>query len=277
MWLRSGVFNGTTIIPIASAHLPSWMRAYIAFVGGRPSTQIPSDALLDRNGHAIPRPAITRANAVEHLPTRAINPSDAGAVPCAIRERRSPGIAPLAETVSTVTPWPHPQRGSFPACANATFRIDATTLAVAVLLNANDPDQPAPPLPELTRVPGQPGLLGAPGLGTIGFPEGASMGDFGGHATPFAISSVGQPQFGAPAGIQQVTNHDVTARRRTRLADRPRRNPPATHPPPRSLDRHTQTGPQRARLLAALTVTRNPPHKTVTVLRPSSERREGAC
>ncbi len=239
------LFNGTTIIPIASAHLPSWMRAYIAFVLGRPSTQIPSDLLLDRSGHAIPQPAITRANAAEHLPTRAINPSDTGAVPCAIRERSSSGIAPLAETVSTVAPWPRRQRDSFLACANATFRIDATTLAVAVLLNASDPDQPAPPLPELTRVPGQPGLLGARGLGTIGFPEGAGVGDFSGHATPFAISLVGQPQFGAPAGIQQVTNHDVTARR-DGLA---------------WLIAQGGTGPQRARLLAALTVTPNSRHQ----------------
>ncbi len=232
------LFNGTTIIPIASPHLPSWMRAYIAFVRGRRPLRIGPDTLLDRNGHAIPQPTITRANAVQHLPTHAINPSDAGAVPCAIRERSTAGIAPLAQATSTVARWPRPQPGAFLACANATFRVDGTTLAVAVLVNANEPEQPAPPLPELAPITGQAGLLGARGLGTIGFPEGTSVGDFSGHATPFAIPP-GQEQSGAPAGIQQVTDHDLTARR-DGLA---------------WLIAQGGTGPQRARLLAALTVT----------------------
>jgi hypothetical protein len=232
------LFNGTTIVPIANAHLPSWMRAYIAFVRGRPPLRIRPDTLLDHSGHTIPQPTITRANAVEHLPTHAINPNDAGAVPCAVRERSSAGIAPLAQTVSTVAPWPRPQPGAFLACANATFRVDGTTLAVAVLVNANAPDQGAPPLPELAPLSGQAGLLGARGLGTIGFPEGAGVADFSGHATTFAIPA-GQQQFGAPAGILLVTNHDVTARR-DGLA---------------WLIAQGGTGAQRARLLATLTVT----------------------
>jgi hypothetical protein len=232
------LFNGATIIPIASPHLPSWMRAYIAFVRGRPPTHLPSDTLLDRRGHPIPQPVITRANAVEHLPTRAINPTTRRAVPCAIREHPSTGITPLAETVSTVRRWPRSQPGSFLACANATYRVGTATLAAAVLLNAENPSQPAPPLPELTPKPGHPGLLSARGLGAIGFPEGTGVADFSGHATAFSIPA-NQQQFGAPNHLQLVTNHDVTARR-DGIA---------------WLVAQGGTAAQRVRLLAALTVT----------------------
>jgi hypothetical protein len=235
------LFNGTTIVPIANAHLPSWMRAYIAFVRGPLPIRPRPDTLLDRGGHTVPQPIITRADAVKHLPTHAINPNDAAAVPCAIRERSSTGITALAQAVSTVAPWPRRQPGAFLACANATFRVGTATLAVAVLVDANHPDQPAPPLRELVPLTGQPDLLGARGLGTIGFPEGTSVADFGGDTAPFAIPA-GQQQFGAPAGIQQVTNHDLTARRDGRAW----------------LIAQGGTGAQRARLLAALTVTENP-------------------
>jgi hypothetical protein len=106
-----------------------------------------------------------------------------------------------------------------------------------VLINADNPAQPAPALPELTPDPRHPGLLSGRGLGTIGFPEGAGVADFSGHATAFATPTA-QEQFGAPDDIQQVSNHDVTAHR-TGIA---------------WLIAEGGTDAQRARLLAALTV-----------------------
>jgi hypothetical protein len=65
-------------------------------------------------------PIVTAANAVEHLPIRAIDRGirAARAVPCARTVR---GLKPIAETVSTPVPWPRHQAGAFEACSKRDF------------------------------------------------------------------------------------------------------------------------------------------------------------
>lgn len=198
-------WNGRIVLPISSARLPPGTRAYFIVAPpvspashGRPES-LPK--LFDSSGRQIPEPEITSENAVEHLPQLGVNPGRPGTARCAVRARQVPRLVPLAETVTTPVPWPRHQPGAFLACANATFRLDGTTLAVAVLVDAANGRRPAPPLPELQPDLAHAGLLTGRELGNIGFPQGSFVANFGGG------------QAFAPTRNQQFANHDVSARR----------------------------------------------------------------
>jgi hypothetical protein len=111
-------------------------------------------------------------------------------------------LVALTETVTAPAPWPRHQPGAFLACANATYRVDGTLVGIAVLVDASHPRRPAPPLSELQPDPAHPGLLSGHELGSIGFPQGSSVGNFGG----------GQA-FATPRRHEEFANHDVSARR----------------------------------------------------------------
>jgi len=206
---------GRTVVPISDPRLPPGMRAFFTIHPPLGQSDRPpwTETLLDSHGHVIPVPMVTAANAVEHLPLRAIDPRHPGNAPCAVRARTVRGVKPIAETVSTPVPWPRHHSGAFEACSNATFRLGSSTLAVALLINASDPQRPAPPLPELRVDPRRRGLLTGTGLGSIGFPEGSGVADFSAHARPFHLLAGQQVQVGTPADVQALANHDVSARR----------------------------------------------------------------
>lgn len=194
---------GTVVQPINDASLPAGTRAYFIVAPpnrGRPKPEL--TMLFDSSGRQIPGPEISRQNAVEHLPQIAVNPRDPGAAPCAVRDSSAPRAVPLTETVTTPVPWPRHQAGAFLACANATYNVDGTTLAVAVLVDATNALRTAAALPELQPDPAHPGLLTGHELGNIGFPSGLTVSNGGG----------GQA-FNTPTRYQEFANHDVTARR----------------------------------------------------------------
>jgi hypothetical protein len=99
-----------------------------------------------------------------------------------VRPSTVPHLVPLSQTVTTPVPWPRRQTGAFLACANATYKLDGTTLGVAVLVDASNAQRPAPPLPELQPDPVHPGLLTGHELGNIGFPQGGIFNGAGGQA-----------------------------------------------------------------------------------------------
>jgi hypothetical protein len=195
-------WDGRLVVPISNPRLPPRTRAYLIVApvsNGRPHT-LPK--LFDSSGHQIPEPQITRENAVEHLPQLAVNPRNPGTARCAMRTSSVAHLVPLTESITTPAPWPRHQPGAFLACANTTYTLDRTTLAVAVLVDAANALRPAPPLPELQADPAHPGLLSAHELGNIGFPSGLSVFNGGG----------GQA-FNTPTRYQALANHDVSARR----------------------------------------------------------------
>lgn len=197
-------WDGKTVAPAASPNLPAGTRAYF-MVGrtpsGRPFPRLPR--LFDGAGHQIVEPLITRQTAVEHLPQIAVDPRNPGTSPCAVRASTVAHLVPVAETVTTPVPWPRHQPGAFLACANATYRLGGTTLAVAVLVDATNARQPAPALPELQRDAAHPGLLTGHELGNIGSRQG-----FG------ALIVGGGQAFQMPrARYQQTANNDISARR----------------------------------------------------------------
>jgi hypothetical protein len=111
----------------------------------------------------------------------------------------------LTETLTTPVPWPRRQPGAFLTCANATYKLDGTTLGVAVLVDATNAQRPAPPLPELQPDPAHPGLLTGHELGNIGFPHGLGVfNGAGGQAFQTFNTHARRPQF---------ADHDVSARR----------------------------------------------------------------
>jgi hypothetical protein len=195
-------WDGRIVLPISSPRLPRGTRAYF-IVAPASNGRFPKlPKLFDSSGHQIPEPLISRENAVEHLPQIAVNPRNPGAARCAVRASSVPRLVPLTETVATPVPWPRHQPGAFLACANATFRLDGSALAVAILVDATNALRPAPPLPELQPDPAHPGLLTGHELGNIGFPQGLGVANFGG----------GQA-FNTPTRYQEFANHDVSARR----------------------------------------------------------------
>jgi hypothetical protein len=195
-------WKGKLVQPISDPRLPPRTRAYFVVAPadyGRPE-RLPK--LFDSNGHEIPQPLIFRANAVEHLPQIAVDPRNPGAAKCAVRASSVARLVPLTETLTTPAPWPRHQPGAFLACANATYRLDGTVLALAVLVDATDAERAAPPLPELRPDPSHPGLLTGHELGNIGFPQGLGVANLGGGRA-----------FDTPTRHQEFANHDVTAKR----------------------------------------------------------------
>lgn len=228
--------DGATLTPISDPRLPAGTRAVVRVAPLSASRKIkgaplgvslpPSSTLLGAHGQALPVPQILRANAVEHLPLRVVNPSDPVGGGCAIRMRSVTGLVALSQTVITPVPWPRREVGAFLACANATYRLGNTTLAAAVLVNATNPQQGAPPLPGLVADNTDPGILVGSELGSIGFPQGLGVFN-GGRGNPFDT----------PTRHQTLTNHDISARRAGRGW----------------LIAESGTPTQRATLLAALT------------------------
>ena len=197
-------WGGQVVLPIKSPRLPPGTRAYFIVAPGGPAGLGPPGLpkLFDSSGRVIFDPLITRETAVEHLPQIVVDPRNPGTAPCAVRPSTVPHLVPLSQTVTTPVPWPRRQPGAFLACANATYKLDGTTLGVAVLVDASNAQRPAPPLPELQPDPAHPGLLTGHELGNIGFPHGFGVFNGGG----------GQA-FNTPTGHQEFVNHDVTARR----------------------------------------------------------------
>jgi len=196
-------WDGRVFLPIESPRLPPGTRAY--FTAGPPAREVRFAGLprlFDSVGHEIPQPLISRENAVEHLPLIAVSPREPGKAACALRASNIPHLVALAQTVATPVSWPRRQPGAFLACANATYRLDGSTLGVAVLLDATNARRPAPPLSELQPDPAHPGLLAGHELGNIGFPQGLSVFNGGG----------GQA-FNTTTRRQQFANHDLSARR----------------------------------------------------------------
>jgi hypothetical protein len=195
--------SGATLTPVSSPRLPPGTLAYFTFE--RQSDKPPlfkPVRLFNASGAQLAQPVISREDAVEHLPQLAVNPYRPGSARCAVHIAPAAHLVAFGETVTPPLAWPRHQAGAFLACANATFELNATRLGVAVLVNASDPAQPAPALPELQPDPGHPGVLTGHELGNIGFHQGFSVADFGG----------GQA-FNTPTRHQQFADHDVSARR----------------------------------------------------------------
>lgn len=197
-------WGGQVVLPIKSPRLPPGTRAYFIVAPGGPAGLGPPGLPkpFDSSGRAISNPLITRETAVEHLPQIVVNPRNPGTAPCAVRPSRVPHLVPLAQTVTRPVPWPRRQPGGFLACANAAYKLDGTTLGVAVLVDATNAQRPAPPLPELQLDPAHPGLLTGHELGNIGFPHGEGV-----------FNAAGGQAFNTTTRHQEFADHDVSARR----------------------------------------------------------------
>jgi hypothetical protein len=195
-------WDGKVVLTIKSPRLPPGTRAY--FIVGRARNLSPGlPKLFDSSGQEIPDPLISRENAVEHLPQIAVDPSHPSDAPCAVRASSVPNLVPLSQTVTTPVPWPRRQPGAFLACANAIYKLNGTTLGIAVLVDASNARRPGPPLPELQPDPAHRGLLTGHELGTIGFPHGLGVLN-GGGGQAFNTTTTRQQEF---------ANHDISARR----------------------------------------------------------------
>ena len=224
--------GGPTITPVSDPRLPRGTRALVR-VGPAPklgkhgpTAPFPREQWLDARGRVLPMPVIGRANAVEHLPLRTLNPRHPSPGGCTVLARPLPGLVALSQTVARALPWPRREPGAFLACANATYRLGASMLAVAVLVDATNPRRRAAPLPGLVAAPANPGVLIGSELGSIGFPQGLEI---------FAAGR--QQPFNTPTTHQALADHDISARRAA----------------PGWLIAEGGTAAQRTKLLAALT------------------------
>ncbi len=144
--------------------LPRSWKAVVAF------TSVPLDQIqpvpLDRYGHAI---AARRASSGRLLPAsggvspvRSYVPGSASPSPCSIGRVRAAVVTAQSEIVATGTPalGSRVVPGTLFSCARSWFSIKGQSQApsAAVLLNAQDPRRPAPPLPGLTPT-GQAGVF----------------------------------------------------------------------------------------------------------------------
>jgi hypothetical protein len=200
--------DGARITPVSDPRLPRGTRALVR-VGPAPKlgkhgtpVPFPRETWLDAHGRVLPMPVIGRANAVEHLPLRTLDPQHPSGGGCAVLARALPGLVALSQTVVRAVPWPRREPGAFLACANATYRLGTSTLAVAVLVDATNPARRAAALPGLIADPANPGVLIGAALGSIGFPQGLGV---------FALGR--QQPFDTPSTHQALADHDVSARR----------------------------------------------------------------
>ncbi len=200
--------DGATLTPVSDPRLPRGTRALVRVVlrpklgKGRRLIPFPREQWLDARGRVLPMPAIGRADAVEHLPLRALNPRQPARGGCTVLARPLPGLVALSQTVVRAVPWPRREPGAFLACANASYRLGTSALAVAVLVDATNPGRRAAPLPGLVADRANPGLLTGAELGSIGFPQGLGV---------FAVGR--QQPFDTPTAHQALADHDVSARR----------------------------------------------------------------
>jgi hypothetical protein len=208
--------DGVGIKPIADPRLPGWVRAAVRVYTPREAAKA-SDGrlfirseLLEANGHQVSEQPIMSTEAVEHLPLTTLDPNHPADLPCTVHARSTPGLVALSQTVTAPIPWPRRAPGGFLACANAIYKLNATNLGVAVLVNALNPRQSAGPLPGLSRDPSHRGILLGDELGTIGYPEGMSVGSFGPRNRAF--DSFGPHQWDL-LEEHNARNHNISARR----------------------------------------------------------------
>lgn len=181
--------DGARLRPIGSPRLPDWMRAAVRVYSSREAQaddnrRFDREELLDANGQRLRVPVTSSSEAVEHLPLFTLDAAHPANLPCTIHAHALAGLVALSQTVTARVSWPRRAPGGFFVCANATYRLDGTDMAAAVLVNALDPQQSSGALPGLELDPSHRGILLGGELGTIGYPEGSSVsnGDPGSHA-----------------------------------------------------------------------------------------------
>jgi hypothetical protein len=207
--------DGARLRPIGGRRLPSWMRAAVRVYSSREARadgnrRFGREELLDASGHRLLEPVTSRGEAVEHLPLFTLDAAHPADLPCTIHARALAGLVTLSQTVTARVPWPRRAPGGFLVCANATYRLDGTDMAAAVLVNALDPQQPADGLPGLALDRSHPGILVGGELGTIGYPEGSSVSD--GMPGGRAFESFGPHQWDLTEE-HNSRDHSVSARR----------------------------------------------------------------
>jgi hypothetical protein len=193
--------EGSLIRTITEPDLPLGTRAYFSptHLPHKSPDERRSVTYLDASRRQIPVP---NQPAVQRLQASSA-PSDPRArTRCQITTRPRRSLRLLSQTAVQAQPWSRHQTGAFLACANATYRFGTAQIALAMLVNANAPAQPAAPLPAVRRDPRYPGLFEGQGLGNLGFPAGLAVADFSGEA----------PVAAAPAA-RSYASHDITARR----------------------------------------------------------------
>jgi hypothetical protein len=194
-------WDGKVVETIKSPRLPPRSRAY--FIIGPARNLSPGlPRLFDSSGQEIPNPLISRENAVEHLRQITVGARNPGHRPCAVRTSNMPHLIPVSQTVTRPVPWPRRQPGAFLACANAMYKLNGSTLGIAVLVDASDARRRAPPLPGVQPDPAHRGLLTGHELGTIGFPHGLGV-----------LNGGGGQAFNTTARRHEFANHDISARR----------------------------------------------------------------
>lgn len=145
--------------------LPRGWRAVVAFT----SVPLSRPVLLDRYGHAIASRGASSSGAIPGSggvsPVRTYLPGSSTPAPCSIGRVRLAGVSAQWEVVATATPALGSSviPGTLFSCARSWFSIEGQSEApsAAVLLDAQDPRRPAPPLPGLTPT-GQPGVFSEP-------------------------------------------------------------------------------------------------------------------
>jgi hypothetical protein len=154
-----------TVASRPDPRLPRSWRAVVAF------TSVPLDQIrpvpLDRYGHAIAAPGASSGRLIPRgsggvSPVRSYVPGSASPAPCSIGRVRAAVVTAQSEIVATGTPalGSRVAPGTLFSCARSWFSIEGQSQApsAAVLLNAQDPRRPAPPLPGLTPT-GQVGVF----------------------------------------------------------------------------------------------------------------------
>ena len=138
--------------------LPFGWRAVVSFsaafnpTGNPPALKKPLPELipLDAKGRAIPLGAVPSLAAVS---LRSVDPNHPPSGPCALRSVDLPAVTRQWEVV--VSHLPHfgssVAHGALFACAHSwyLFASNAPAVSAAILLNAQDPEQTAPALPDL--------------------------------------------------------------------------------------------------------------------------------
>jgi len=196
--------DGTLVRTIAAAGLPANDRAYFSLTDVRHRAPGERSAItyLDSSGRPLSTGRGSPLQAVARLPVATMS---RGALPrgaCRISVPALSGISQISETVTRALRWPRFQHGAFLACANATYRLGANILGLALLVDAARPHRLAPALPGVHVTQRTTSLVLMTGVGNIGFPPGSFVADFGGEA-PFQAS----PE------ARIYSSRDVSARR----------------------------------------------------------------
>jgi hypothetical protein len=147
--------------------LPRDWSAVVAFTSV-PLSRI-QPVLLDRHGHAIASRGATSIRVIPGSggvsPVRTYLPGSSRPVSCSISRVRLANVSAEWEVVATATPalGSAVLPNTLFSCARSWFSIKGQSEApsAAVLLDAQDPRRPAPPLPGLTPT-GRPGVFSEP-------------------------------------------------------------------------------------------------------------------